>query len=57
MFGFAGRYLAVNTDFRAIFWEILRDHMGVGSVTVEEVFPGYTAAGIGAQELGLISLV
>ena len=54
MFGVDGRYLLERTDYRAVFWEILRDHMG-GVSTPEAIFPGYTAAGLGAQELGLIS--
>jgi len=53
MFGDSGRYLLVRTDYRAIFWEILRDHMGADPATVDSVFPGYTALGL--QELGLIA--
>jgi len=54
MLGVNGRYLLERTDYRSIFWEILRDHMGASPATVETVFPGYTAAGLGAQELGLV---
>ncbi len=54
MYGSGGRYLLERTDYRAIFWEILRDHMGAASASVDRVFPGYTAGGIGAQELGII---
>ncbi|MGH9868754.1 MAG: DUF1501 domain-containing protein [Candidatus Polarisedimenticolia bacterium] len=50
----SGRYLLYRTDFRAIFWEVLRDHMGADPATVESVFPGYTAAGLGAQEPGIV---
>jgi len=52
MFGDSGRYLLLRTDFRAIFWEILRDHMGASPSTVDSVFPGYSSLGL--QELGLI---
>ena len=50
MFGVEDRYLLERTDYRAVFWEILRDHMGAGG-SADAVFPGYTAAGLGAQEL------
>ncbi|HKQ98080.1 MAG TPA: DUF1501 domain-containing protein [Candidatus Polarisedimenticolia bacterium] len=53
MFGDSGRYLTVRTDYRAIFWEILRDHMGADPAKVNNVFPGYT--GLGLTELGLIA--
>jgi len=56
MFGVDGRYLQYQTDYRAIFWEILRDHMGASPVTADSVFPGYSSLGLGGQELGLISL-
>lgn len=56
MFADSGRYLQMNTDFRAIFWEILRDHMGASPATVDAVFPGYTSLGLGSQELGLINV-
>jgi len=52
MFGDAGRYLLVHSDYRAIFWEILRDHMGADPATVDAVFPGYSSLGL--TELGLI---
>jgi len=53
MFGVDGRYLQLRTDYRAIFWELLRDHMGADPGTLEAVFPDYTALGLGSQELGL----
>jgi uncharacterized protein (DUF1501 family) len=53
MFAIDGRYLLEETDFRAIFWEVLRDHMGAAAVP-DNVFPSYTALGLGSQELGLI---
>jgi uncharacterized protein (DUF1501 family) len=56
MFGVEDRYLLQATDYRAIFWDILRDHMGAATGTVEAVFPGYTSLGLGSQELGLISV-
>jgi uncharacterized protein (DUF1501 family) len=55
MFGVNGRYLLEQTDYRAIFWEILRDHMGAAPAGVDSVFPNYTALGLGDQELGLIA--
>jgi hypothetical protein len=54
MFGLDGRYLLYRTDFRAIFWEILRDHMGALPANVETIFPGYGAGNLASQELGLI---
>ena len=48
----AGRYLLMRTDYRAIFWEILRDHMGADPAKVDAVFPGYS--GLGLQEVGLV---
>ena len=53
MFGDSGRYLLVRTDYRAIFWEILRDHMGAAPSSSDVVFPGYSALGL--SELGLIT--
>jgi uncharacterized protein (DUF1501 family) len=55
MYGIGGRYLLEATDYRAVCWEILRDHMGASPTNVDTVFPGYTSLGLGAQELGLIS--
>ena len=52
MLGDAGRYLLIRTDFRAIFWEILRDHMGADPAGVDAIFPGYS--GLGLSEVGLI---
>lgn len=46
MFAKDGRYVGLRTDYRAIFWEILRDHMGADPATVDTVFPGYTALGL-----------
>lgn len=54
MLGVNGRYLLERTDYRAIFWEILRDHMGANPALVDTVFPGYSASGVGTQELGLV---
>ena len=56
MFGIQGRYLAEATDFRAVFWEMLRDHMQADPGSRETVFPGYGAAGLPGQELGLITV-
>ena len=55
MYGVQGRYLLQNTDYRSIFWELLRDHMGASAATVDTVFPNYTSLGLASQELGLIS--
>jgi uncharacterized protein (DUF1501 family) len=52
-YGVNGRYLLERTDYRSIFWEILRDHMGAAG-SPDAVFPGYTAGGLPSQELGLI---
>ncbi|NJN64108.1 MAG: DUF1501 domain-containing protein [Acidobacteria bacterium] len=56
MFGVEGRYLEHRTDYRAIAWEILRDHMGADLATREAIFPGYGSLGLDAQELGLVHL-
>lgn len=48
-------YLGHLTDYRAIFWEIMRDHMGALPSTVDDVFPGYTSTGLAGQELGLFN--
>jgi uncharacterized protein (DUF1501 family) len=56
MYGVQGRYLLERTDYRAVFWEILRDHMGANAAGVESIFPGYTALGLGSQELGLVGV-
>ena len=56
LFGVDGRYLNVATDFRAVLWEILRDHMGAAAATVDTVFPSYTSLGLAGQELGLINV-
>ena len=53
MFGDSGRYLLMRTDYRAIFWEILRDHMGAAAGDADAVFPGYSSLGL--AELGLIA--
>ena len=55
MFGVDGRYLLYETDYRSVFWEILRDHMGANAGSLETIFPGYGAAGLGAGELGLVT--
>jgi uncharacterized protein (DUF1501 family) len=50
-----GRYLLYRTDYRSVFWEILRDHMGADPQTVNTMFPNYTSLGLPGHELGLIS--
>ena len=50
-----GRYLLERTDYRAIFWEMLRDHMCAVPGTVDGIFPGYTSGNLASQELGLFT--
>ncbi|UCF69650.1 MAG: DUF1501 domain-containing protein [Acidobacteriota bacterium] len=54
MFDIYNRYLSHATDYRAVMWEILRDHMGASQATVDTIFPGYTA--LNPPELGLIGV-
>ena len=56
MFGINGRYLLQNTDYRSVFWELLRDHMGAVAGQEENYFPGYGSQGLAAQEPGLIGV-
>jgi uncharacterized protein (DUF1501 family) len=56
MFGVDGRYLLERTDYRAVFWEILRDHMGAPAAASDAVFPNYTSLGLPSQEPGLIQV-
>jgi uncharacterized protein (DUF1501 family) len=51
MFGDSGRYVLMRTDYRAIFWEILRDHMGALASTADVIFPGYSSLGLPELEL------
>jgi uncharacterized protein (DUF1501 family) len=51
MFEIDGFYLGHRTDYRALFWEILRDHMGANPTTANTIFPGYGSLGL--QELNL----
>ena len=44
-----GRDLAVTTDFRSVFAEVVRGHLGVADTRT--IFPGFT----GAQKLGFIA--
>lgn len=39
---FEGRDLAVTTDFREVFSEVLTKHLGATRATAAKVFPGYT---------------
>jgi hypothetical protein len=55
MFGVSNQWLLERTDYRAIFWEILNQHMCAPVSAVNAIFPGYTAANLGSQELGLFS--
>ena len=56
MFDVSGRYLLERTDYRAVFWELLRDHMGAASTAADSIFPGYTSLGLPGQELNLIQV-
>ena len=47
---FEGRDLAVTTDFRDVFREIVVRHLGASSATLARVFPGFTAS----RTLGLL---
>ena len=40
---FEGRDLAVTTDFRDVFGEIVATHMGASRESLSRVFPGYSA--------------
>jgi uncharacterized protein (DUF1501 family) len=50
---FEGRDLAVTTDFRDVFSEIVTAHMGVPREALSRVFPGYMA---GRAMEGLIAV-
>jgi uncharacterized protein (DUF1501 family) len=41
---FEGRDLAVTTDFRDVFSEVVTSHMGVSRDALSRIFPGYAAA-------------
>ncbi len=55
MYAVEGRYPLERTDYPAVFWEILRDHMGAAPPAPDAIFPGYTSLGLPSQELGLIA--
>jgi uncharacterized protein (DUF1501 family) len=40
---FEGRDLAVTTDFRDVFSEIVTKHLGLASDSASRVFPGFTS--------------
>ena len=52
MFGDDGRDLLHRTDYPAILWEVLRDHMAADPARVDAIFPGYSSLGL--SELNLI---
>ncbi len=54
LFGVEGRYLLERTDYRSVFWEVLRDHMGADPSGVDSIFPGYQSLGLAQGELGLV---
>ncbi len=53
IFGVEGRDLLGRTDYRSVFWEILRDHMRAETAQANAIFPDYDALGL--EELGLFS--
>lgn len=53
MFSVDGQYLSHRSDYRALFWELLRDHMGANPSSSDTVFPGYSSAGL--TELNLFT--
>ena len=55
MFGVMGQFLEMQTDYRTVFWEILRDHMGALPGTANTIFPGYATLGLAQNELGLFN--
>jgi uncharacterized protein (DUF1501 family) len=42
---FEGRDLAVTTDFRDVFTEIVARHLGASQQTLTRIFPGFTSSG------------
>ncbi len=46
MFGVEGRDLLWRTDYRALFWELLRGHMGAAPASADSVFPRYSSLGL-----------
>jgi uncharacterized protein (DUF1501 family) len=43
---FEGRDLAVTTDFRDVFAEIVTSHMGVSQGSLPKIFPGYASGAL-----------
>ncbi len=41
VFGASSRYLSRSVDYRSVFGEIVRDHMGATASQLEDVIPGY----------------
>ncbi|UCF68284.1 MAG: DUF1501 domain-containing protein [Acidobacteriota bacterium] len=54
LFGDEGRDLSEVTDYRAVFWEILRDHMGAEPLAADAIFPGYSLLGL--TEPGIVGV-
>ncbi len=42
---FEGRDLAITTDFRDVFTDVIAKHLGAAPATLARVFPGFTARG------------
>ena len=55
MFDISGRHLSPATDYRSVYWEIMRNHMGADPGLVDSIFPNYTSLGLASQELGLVT--
>jgi uncharacterized protein (DUF1501 family) len=55
MFEIGGRHLSPATDYRSVYWEIMRDHMGADPALADSIFPNYTSLGLASQELGLVT--
>ena len=50
-----GRYIAQNTDFRAVVAELMTDHFGVDPLNIDDIIPNWsTLSGSVYDELGLM---
>ena len=45
MFGVSGRYLKRSIDYRSVFGELIRDHLGATQTQLNRIIPGYAVAG------------
>jgi len=46
MFQVGGRYLRRTVDYRSVFGEVLRNHLGVTATQLQRVIPGYASEGV-----------